>query len=179
MIFFNSLEQFGDKTALILESGDEVSYQKLTADADEIASKIGCRTLVFCVCSNNVESVAGYIGFLRDRIVPILINPEIDKELFINLRNTYQPEYIWAPSGFTDDEVVYKLIGPVLIQQDTGDCKIQIDSRLDMIKKEITKLEKTYKENEIKMDNKRKRLQEIQNILLQMSKQVKQKAGQK
>ena len=107
MIFFNSLEQFGDKTALILESGDEVSYRKLTADADEIASKIGCRTLVFCVCSNNVESVAGYVGFLRNRIVPILINPEIDKDLFANLRNTYQPEYIWAPSGFTDDEVVF------------------------------------------------------------------------
>jgi len=107
MIFFNYLEQFEDKTALIFESGDEMSYLKLTSDADELASNIGKRTLVFSICSNNAESIVGHVGFLRNRIVPILINPKIDKELFIALMNTYHPEYIWAPTGFSDGEVLF------------------------------------------------------------------------
>ncbi|MCQ2816266.1 MAG: prefoldin subunit [archaeon] len=78
-----------------------------------------------------------------------------------------------------EEEIVYKLIGPILIQQDSGDCKIQIDSRLEMIKKEISKLEKNYKENVIKMENKRKKVQDIQNTIVQMSKQIKEKAGGK
>ena len=74
-----------------------------------------------------------------------------------------------------DDEVVYKLIGPTLIQQDTGDAKVQVDARLDMINKELSKLERNYKENETKMLNSRKRIQEINNKFIQMAKQKQQK----
>ena len=107
MLFFNTLEQFGQKTALVTESGDALSYQQLVADADSVSSIIGKRELVFCVCSNNIESVVGYVGFLRNQIVPILINPDIDKELYSSLEETYQPTYIWAPNEFVDGEVVY------------------------------------------------------------------------
>lgn len=78
-----------------------------------------------------------------------------------------------------EEEVVYKLIGPTLIQQDTGDCKIQIDSRLDMINKEIAKFERTYKDNEIKLENKRKKIQELNNRFVQLAKQQKIAQGQK
>ena len=107
MLFFNTLEQFGQKTALVTESGDALSYQQLVADADSVSSIIGKRELVFCVCSNNIESVVGYVGFLRNRIVPILINPDIDKELYSSLENTYKPAYVWAPGNFVEGEVVY------------------------------------------------------------------------
>ena len=104
MLFFNTLEQFGQKTALVTESGEPLSYQQLVADADSVSSIIGKRELVFCVCSNNIESVVGYVGFLRNRIVPILINPDIDKELYSSLENTYQPAYVWAPGNFVEGE---------------------------------------------------------------------------
>lgn len=72
----------------------------------------------------------------------------------------------------TDGDVVYKLIGPILVQQDISDSKIQVDHRLELINKEIIKLDRTYKENETKIDNKRKKMQDIQNKLIQISKQV-------
>lgn len=71
-----------------------------------------------------------------------------------------------------EGDVVYKLIGPILVQQDTNESKLQVDHRLELINKEISKLDRTYKENEIKMDNKRKKIQDIQAKLIQMSKQI-------
>lgn len=103
MSFFNTLEKYGPKTALITETGKAVSYQSLIETADKIAGAIGKRSLVFCLCSNNVESVAGYIGFLRAHVVPILINPDVDKDLYTNLEQTYQPSFIWAPKNFFEN----------------------------------------------------------------------------
>ncbi len=107
MSFFNSLENHGQKTALITDTGVEIAYQKLLEEADRIAGFIGKRSLVFCVCSNNLESVAGYLGFLRARIVPVLINPDVDRELYSELEHTYQPSFVWAPKQFSEKECVY------------------------------------------------------------------------
>ncbi len=107
MPFFNTLENYNTKIALITDDGTKVSYQALINKADLIAGIINRHCLIFCVCSNNVESVTGYIGFMRACIVPILINPDIDKELYSKLEQTYQPVYIWAPIDFASGETVY------------------------------------------------------------------------
>ena len=73
-----------------------------------------------------------------------------------------------------DEDVVYKLIGPILIQQDTSEAKVQVDSRIDMINKEIQKLERNYRENTKKLENNREKLKDIQNKLIQVSKQLEQ-----
>ena len=46
-----------------------------------------------------------------------------------------------------EGDIVYKLIGPILVKQDIGEAKLQVDSRLEMIQKEINKLERNYREN--------------------------------
>ena len=71
-----------------------------------------------------------------------------------------------------EGDVVYKLIGPILIQQDTSDSKIQVEHRLELINKEISKLDRAYKDNEIKIDNKRKKMQAIQAKLIQITKEM-------
>ena len=73
-----------------------------------------------------------------------------------------------------DEDVVYKLIGPILVQQETGDAKIQVDSRIEMINKEIHKLEKTYQNNSKKIDDNKKKIADLQSKLIQMSKQLEQ-----
>ena len=73
-----------------------------------------------------------------------------------------------------DEDVVYKLIGPILIQQDTSEAKVQVDSRIEMINKEIQKLERNYRENNKKLENNREKLKDIQNKLIQVSKQLEQ-----
>lgn len=74
----------------------------------------------------------------------------------------------------TDDDVVYKLIGPILVQQDTSEAKVQVDSRIEMINKEIQKLERNYRENTKKMETNREKIKDIQNKLIQVSKQLEQ-----
>lgn len=80
-----------------------------------------------------------------------------------------------------DSDIVYKLIGPILVQQETGDAKIQVDSRIEMINKEIHKLEKNYQNNIKKIDENRKKIADIQGKLIQLSKQLEQmkKEGKK
>ena len=73
-----------------------------------------------------------------------------------------------------DEDVVYKLIGPVLVQQETSDAKIQVDSRIEMINKEILKLEKTYQGNVKKIEANRQKIGDIQAKLIQISRQAQQ-----
>ena len=77
-----------------------------------------------------------------------------------------------------EGDVVYKLIGPILIQQDTSDSKIQVEHRLELINKEISKLDRAYKDNEIKIDNKRKKMQDIQAKLIQITKEMQARKQQ-
>jgi len=73
-----------------------------------------------------------------------------------------------------DSDIVYKLIGPILVQQETSDAKIQVDSRIEMINKEINKLEKNYQKNFKKIDENRKKITDIQGKMIQLSKQLEQ-----
>ena len=73
-----------------------------------------------------------------------------------------------------DEDIVYKLIGPILVQQETSDAKIQVDSRIEMINKEILKLEKNYQANVKKIDDNKKKIADLQAKFIQISKQVEQ-----
>ena len=73
-----------------------------------------------------------------------------------------------------DEDIVYKLIGPILVQQDISDAKLQVDSRIEIINKEIHKLEKNYQTNSKNMEANRQKISDIQAKLIQLSKQVQQ-----
>ena len=72
------------------------------------------------------------------------------------------------------DDVVYKLIGPILVQQETSEAKMQVDSRIEIINKEIHKLEKNYQTNSKNMETNRQKIADIQAKLIQISKQMEQ-----
>ena len=73
-----------------------------------------------------------------------------------------------------DEDIVYKLIGPILVQQDISDAKLQVDSRIEIINKEIHKLEKNYQTNSKNMEANRQKISDIQAKLIQLYKQVEQ-----
>ena len=77
-----------------------------------------------------------------------------------------------------NDDVVYKLIGPILVKQEINEAKLQVDHRLEMINKEINKLDKNYRDNNTKIEENRKSLIEIQNKLLQLYRQIQQTKSQ-
>jgi acyl-coenzyme A synthetase/AMP-(fatty) acid ligase len=103
MPLFENLAAYDSRTALIDETGNTVLYKQLSANADTIAKKIGRRCLVFFMARNCAESVAGYIGFLRNHIVPVLVNDTITRLLLDDLFEKYHPAYFYLPSEKTKD----------------------------------------------------------------------------
>jgi Acyl-CoA synthetases (AMP-forming)/AMP-acid ligases II len=107
----NMFKNFGSNVAVIDELYGSITYDELFKRADEIYSKIGKRCLVFSLCENTIESVAGYIAFLNNKIVPLLLSSKLDMELLKLLINTYNPDYMWMPtenvSDFEDMEVIF------------------------------------------------------------------------
>lgn len=98
--FFDDIEKYSDNVAIIGEGEERYTYGDLVKAADELAGFLPGRELVFLICRNDFYSVAAYIGFLRKRAVPVLINPDINKDLFNNLLESYRPNYICCPNGW-------------------------------------------------------------------------------
>jgi len=105
MDFYDDIEKYSHNIAVITEQSEQISYKELLSVADNIGKHIKKRCLVFIICKNSFESVAGYIGFLRARAVLALINDTIDSVLFVKLLETYKPEYIYLPTERSKAEI--------------------------------------------------------------------------
>ena len=105
--------------ALIEETGTSMTYAGLAEAGADIASRIPPRSLVFSMCTNTIAAVAGYVGFLNQRIVPLLLNNKLEQSLLQSLINTYKPAFLWMPVDMKDGcagEMVYESLGYALIK---------------------------------------------------------------
>lgn len=100
MNFYSDISKYGHNIAVTTDGGEHVTYEAMLEDADGIMSEISSRSLVFLVCENCYESIAAYIGFLRKKIVPVLINPKIDTDMLKALLEAYKPQYIFCPKDW-------------------------------------------------------------------------------
>jgi len=138
MNFFDDIDTYGSKTAIIDEKSECYSYTDLINRDDAVRSRIPQRCIVFSVCENQLESVAGYIGFLRGRIVPVLVNATLPADLFDKLLKTYRPAYIWMPSPKSESrnwgEPIYRSAHYVLLKTVYGnDVPVHSDLALLMM----------------------------------------------
>jgi long-chain acyl-CoA synthetase len=97
MNFYDDIGVYGADPAILTEDGEVTTYADLVSISDALGRQFSRKCLVFSLCENSVESIAGYIGFLRARAVPVLIKNGINGELLDDLLRTYQPAYIWSP----------------------------------------------------------------------------------
>lgn len=103
MAYYNDFERFGERTALLDEKENKMTYAGLNEFCKRIGKKIPERALVFSFCENSIGSVSGYAAFLYNRIVPVLLDKHIEKELRDNLLSIYQPDFIYAPDEMAED----------------------------------------------------------------------------
>jgi acyl-coenzyme A synthetase/AMP-(fatty) acid ligase len=99
MNFYDDIELYGDSVAIVTEDKENISYKHLVSCADVFKKIITQRCLVFSFSENTEESVIGYIGFLRARVVPFLLSNNIKPDLLKNLVHLYKPSYIWVPKN--------------------------------------------------------------------------------
>lgn len=92
------------------DEGETITYQELEKFSEKVAQFVPERKLVFSLCRNGIGSLAGYVSFLNNKIVPLLLADSLNKELLDNLFATYQPEYVWAPEEYVFDnwKCIYK-----------------------------------------------------------------------
>lgn len=65
MAYYDELEKFGNKVALIEESGNKITYAAMQNICSDIG-KLVKRGLVFSFCENSIGSVSGYAAFLSN-----------------------------------------------------------------------------------------------------------------
>lgn len=114
------LLKFKDNTAIIDEFGNKLTYDELDKIGHDIFSAIGKRCLVFSLCTNTVGSIIGYVSFLNNRILPVMLNAHLEDELLQELLGKYSPSYIWLPKDllakFEDCEIVLEIFDYCLIK---------------------------------------------------------------
>ncbi len=112
MSYYDNFGSFGEKTAFIQEDGQTLSYAGLEDYAKELGAAVGGRCLVFSFCTNTIGSAAGYLSFLYNKIVPLMVDAKINDVLADQLIKVYSPSYLYLP-----DELVEKYGFPVVFRK--------------------------------------------------------------
>jgi len=102
MSYFEQFEKYGEKTAFLDDRGQSVTYRQLGEFAKETGEKLQKRTLAFVFCENSVGSALGYLSFLNNKVVPLMIDRKIDQELREHLISVYQPAYLYFPKDMAE-----------------------------------------------------------------------------
>lgn len=104
------LDSFNENVAVIAENGEKFSYNQLQTFCNDLVSNILQRCLVFNLCLNEIGSLVGYIGFINNKIVPLMLDAHLDRELLNNFLEIYKPDYIWLPDGHVDEFSGFKKV---------------------------------------------------------------------
>ena len=109
-MLFDDFKNFKNNTAIIDDTDINISYGELFSYSDIFFSKLEKRSVIFCLCENSIGSVIGYVSFIKNNIVPFLLDSKINKSLLIDLLDIYKPLYIWLPTKLRDNLNYYELI---------------------------------------------------------------------
>lgn len=120
MSFYKDFAKYGDNKLAVDDKGFSVTYAELSAIAAEIKKILPERSLIMQFCSNTIGCLCGYLSFLCDGSVPIMIDKKTDIALADRLIEIYRPEYFYLPETMTDRigerEKVFSFQGYVLVK---------------------------------------------------------------
>ena len=123
-----------DHLAAIDDNGGQLTYGDIVVLREQLSHVLPPRELIFCLCENKVESLAGFLALYDCRDVCLLLNASIDLDLLETLVTTYSPSYFWMPkskSGEFDYKEVYRFKGYVLCK--TGNKAPMLNPNLSML----------------------------------------------
>lgn len=112
MAYYDELKKYGKNIALLDESKNQITYEELDDFCQRLGEMLDERKLIFSFCENSIGSVCGYVAFLYNHVVPVLLDKHIEKELRKNLISVYQPDYLYLPEElaveYSDLECVWE-----------------------------------------------------------------------
>lgn len=100
-MFAHRLETFGDRVALVLESGSSVTYAELARQSDAVfqARAFPRGQLVAIECQNALPSVAAYLGALRQNYPALLVDAQLEETLRHRLYDHFGIAHVWSAEG--------------------------------------------------------------------------------
>lgn len=115
---------FLENTAVKADSGEELTYGQLQTASDEVRAYFHPHSLAFCLCTNTVGSIVGYVALVQQGVATVLLDAYKDAALLDNLMSIYRPNYIWAPTGSSFGEKIYENHGYILYRNSYDQIKI-------------------------------------------------------
>lgn len=94
--------QPSNAVAAVDSSGDRLFYGDITSFSAYLLNHIPSRSLVFMLACNNIGGIAWAIGMMNARIVPLLLNAEIETTLYRQLYDLYSPQYLCVPQEYAE-----------------------------------------------------------------------------
>lgn len=100
-MFAKRLEWFGDRTALLADDGQHLSYADLAARADDVfaGAKVAPGELFALECENCVDSVAAYLGALRNGHPVLLVDAQLEAALRDRLYSHFSVACVRTAAG--------------------------------------------------------------------------------
>lgn len=123
---------FINNIAIKTDCGEILTYDELQSEADKLKVFLNSNKLAFCLCSNTIPSIVGYVAFMQAGVATVLLDSKKDRDLLNNLLCIYNPNYIWAPKakemGF--GKVLAEMNGYVLYEHSMALMNIHPDLSL-------------------------------------------------
>lgn len=117
------LLKYENRTAVITDKGEQMTY----AELDAITRIDVPRGLVFCLCSNTLQSFVGYLTCLQSNLPVVMLDGSKPKEVIDALVEVYHPEYIWdgalKPTGLKGSQISEELAMCLTTSGSTGSPK--------------------------------------------------------
>lgn len=100
MPFYPDFLKHKERYAAIADTGEHLTYGELFNFSKAVGNVIRQRSVAFVLCENSIGSFAGCSAFLNNRIIPLLLDATINRQLLWNLIDTYKPDYLYLPDRF-------------------------------------------------------------------------------
>ena len=129
-------EVFKKKIAIINDDGLKISYLQLDEFSKQLKAKIPPRSVIFSLNKNTLGSVVGYYSFIKNKVVPFMLEAKMDKSLIDNLILSYKPQYIWLPkeisSAYSKASIIHSIFDYSLIKLESNE-KIKVHNDLALL----------------------------------------------
>lgn len=84
---------------VITDLGERLNNVQLRTEMNQWSRNVPTRSLIFCLCTNTLGSLIGYLASLENKVVPVMLDASKDEALMKNLFHLYKPNYVWAPTN--------------------------------------------------------------------------------
>lgn len=113
------------------EAGNSYSYFHALSFAEDMGKRYHKRPLVFCLAENSIGSLMGYLSFIQNKWVTLMLDAQLDLGLLQGLVGKYEPNLIWLPdsrvAGFIDAKVLYQEHNYSLIELNPNQINLHVD----------------------------------------------------